>query len=601
MATSLTGTGTLSYNGWTFAGPRVSTTLDVRPERESSGRHVTHLVFTLNVVAYITDDSNGVGGSGGDAGNVVATIQDLLTEDGGALVCTGMGYGNISVNGGSTDRDIAWGPKPKLISMIPVGSSGCIELNWQVEWSANRCSGGSSQLFGQLGEVISATYGMRYSMDHAGLTTRTIRGEFRMAINRATVGGGPVAKTADELRDRLDFPPLVNFKRESQEWELSEDKSRLNFTITDRELPSDNGYPVGVASISATHTVSAEGGAALTAASLQCEIRGSVEMAKPYTKSDGMERILLLVGERMKIARNQANEGGKGVIMTGLSITEHIFDRRVDFSFRYMVLNSGGLKRIATSTGLFTELKSTNHAVWTRSMEDTAYHNRGAARLRHQAVSDRIVNPCQSSGVTLRPRDTTGESPGSDSIRATITGCPPESRSYVRYRNWIDAITDSDTIEHKPMIREEESGADYNDEVIKARIKAGAIRGLPPRQKRKIVSQQTGSQSVEIRIHGEGLRAGYDVEVPKLVEIFGQEADAPLKSSRVTATIVGEVGGCKIYAAKWDIKYIITFETQQEMEEAIGDLSSAVLGVDSNPNGEHIIGTGNNDGAISIR
>ena len=174
MTQTLDGVGTISYNGWTFSGPRVSSTLSIRPQRDRSGRNVTHDIYTISVVAIVTDDLGGLDGSGGDAGTVMADLQTQLLKDGGQLVYTGMGHGTFSINTSSTTRDVSYGPKTRELICKPIGSIGAFEVRWTVEIHIKRCAG--NVLFGRIGNFKAFSYSIDYAIDREGLTSRTVAG-----------------------------------------------------------------------------------------------------------------------------------------------------------------------------------------------------------------------------------------------------------------------------------------------------------------------------------------------------------------------------------------------------------------------------------------
>lgn len=588
MATSLTGHGTITYNGWTFAGPRVSSRLTARPEREETGRSATHLVFTLSVTAYITDDSSGTGGSGSDAGSNVATIQYLLSEDGGALTCTGLGYGNLSVNGGSSNRDVAWGPKTQLLTFNPVGASGCIEVQWEATWSANRCGGGSSTLLGAVGDLKSASYSIEYAIDRRGLTTRTVRGQLAMHINRAAAGGQTVGTSADALREQLSVPPpLDGFQRETQGWKTSADMGRLELHIVDKELPSPNGYPEGVTHMRLRHRVATADRLGIR---LLNTFSGSMRMAKVVPLSLGFDRALLLISERVQIAKLQT---GNAVLFMEAYIEEDVFQHSLSFSVRY-IITTAGLRRMVSNSGLFTPFNSTSHAAWQATADQTTGHRRGLARLKHVAPSGNWLTRACAGPSSLAIRDIVDPLSGDSGDGSTrITGCPDKSKSYIFYRSFLTSETMADVVEHKPM-REPEGDDNYQPNTSGT----DGTENAPSKPRLEIIIQETGPPTVRVRLRGQGLRAGHPVEIPKLVEIFGQKVETPLRTSSVSTSTPGKMGGCMLYAAQWNLEYVIAFATQEELEEAIGNPHEAVIETTDAPNGEHVAGEGglNSDG-----
>ena len=213
--------GTLSYNGVDFDGSS-KVTVQVDPVKDESGRTVLYHRHTLNVSATIADNDS----TDGD----MRLIRQRLGEQGAELIFINRGFGDdLIVNSpGGTVRDVKWGPIPEVISWKPIGSLRACEIEWRVTTCVPVCSSTSGMYSG----IITINYDMAWSISEKGYTTRTITGYLEIAMTRS---GRSAPDTADRYRDKITPTVPTRFKR-SQSWTLSKDKSRLDFSIVDKEV-----------------------------------------------------------------------------------------------------------------------------------------------------------------------------------------------------------------------------------------------------------------------------------------------------------------------------------------------------------------------------
>lgn len=569
--------GTIRYNGYTLAGAHNSVQLQVAPVQDSTGRAVTHSVYTFSVEAWITSSTSGSTGDGSEAGAHMKTIRGALQQNGGALTITGFGFGDMVVNTTQEDRDVAWGPKTLHLDMRPIGV-GCIFLQWVVEVAIKTCSSGS--LSGVIGRLKEYAYNVRWTIKPNGCTIRTTEGHLAIFLNTARAGGKGLDQTADDYRDLVTIDQPKGFLRfQPQEYHLSEDKSQLHFIVVDEEQESDNAYPSGVVKMKCTQAVSTTlFGTGANPAMQTATIAGNVEMAKPYPVSLGWDKAVRLIQERLVHAFNS----GGFPILTQVSLTEDLFERKLSFSVSYM-LQKTSIGKLVTGSGLFTALQSTNQEAHRRSMS-LPWGNRGSARLAHDPGSDRLADAC-SANVPLKIRDKIAPYFFSGSRSQLFLQCPPKANSYLIAENLIEFGADTPVISVDTM----PTAMQGNGAAAEAAI-LGATDGMKvqmgdgfqrSRTTQTLQRMGDGKPHVRIVVRGRAYRVGYPIDVPVLTEVLGKKRNEIIQTkAEVVGTITGFYGDCTIYAGTWLYEYQISFDSKEQLEQALNTkgLASAVYG-----------------------
>lgn len=584
--------GTISYNGYTLQGPRNSVQCEITPVRDSSGRYITHSIYRYTIDAWITADTNGGSSvNGNDAATHLQTLQAAFEKDGEALTISGHGYGDITVNANSTQRDVAWGPKTRFLKLRNV-NHGCIIMMWVVEVAVKKCQNGViSSVIGRLKEYV---YTVSWSIKPNGCTIRTVQGHIEIFMATATVGGSILSQTADSYRNLIDVQIPKGFIRtQPQEYELSENKQRLRFKVIDEEQESDNAYPPGVSAIEVDHNVTMDllpgegrtGGSAIHL----CSISGYVETAKMYPVVLGWSRVLLLIQERIKHA---FNSGGNPII-TFISITEAIFRRRVTFAVRYYILNDipksqpnqTAIAKMVTTPGLFTKITSTNDANYQQSMQ-LAWSNRGSARLIHNPSSDRLIDLCDGSGdQNIHILDSIAPYFFGGSTAALYLKCPT---NYKKWENHIDAVGTSTAINMQQMPEGKKTPESLSSIVFTPVNQPQPGIGFQRKRNQDIQSAGSGSLAIKIIVRGRASRIGLPVEPPKLLTVMGANAGYIQQESKQTTTVLGYVNGnCPIHAMNWYYVYNVQFDSVSQMNAALAGangIQGAVFDTPTNTN-----------------
>ncbi len=336
----LAATGTLSYGEFTFDG---ASTITVQNSfvRDEAKRTVIYHEIVINVTAVVANDD----GLDSD----LETLRQQLSVDGETLTFINKGFGDdIIVNKGKV-RDVAWGPSPKVISWAPIGDDKAAEIEWSVTVRIPVCDS-TTRYKG----VMAINYDMGFSVDNAGDTTRAISGHILIANTRK---GRAVPDIADRYREKFNATTLDGFKRE-QSWNTTPDKSRVNFTITDTQIPSNNPYPKFVTDIDGDHEVSWSRG---QAAQLRNTISVDMSLVAGINGSVAWMIFLEIVKKRLGIALQGSstqslseNKKKQGVFLDSLRVKENLFGRDSSFQVGYRVLSD--LSDFVNRTGLWVPL-----------------------------------------------------------------------------------------------------------------------------------------------------------------------------------------------------------------------------------------------------
>lgn len=531
---------TISYNGYEFKGPRNSVQLELQHVRDESGRYITHTVFRFSIDTWITSDSEGVYGDGSDASAHMKDIRAALSVDGGRFELSGFGFGDVTANTNDIDRDVNFGPKVTIMKMRNIGS-GCIVLTWSIDVALKVCSGGNA--IGALGRLKEYVYAMRWAIKPNGCTTRIVEGHIEIFNNRSAAGELTVNVTADDYRDLIFIPIPDGFLRsQPQEYTLSPNHQRLQFRVTDEEQLSENSFPPGVVNMSLEHAVSSnlfgDGGGFQNHTAT---FNGSIEMAKPFPASVGWAKAIMLMQERLVHAVNNLL---KTPMITDLTVTEFVFERRLSFSLKYRLLGSS-LKDLVEDSGLFTKVQSTTARAYRDSMA-VAWANRGAARLMHDPTSDRMVDQC-SLNKQIQIKDQVAEYFLDGATGMILLPCPPESNSYLMLENYID----------------------FEDSTFTVDLQEMSADGTVTTTKRKPQLAGDGKPTIRFVVYGRSLRVGYLPQYPRQVEsAWGSTVQLLVEEKKESYTELPKYGECRMYAGKWRHVYQVQFDSQSEYEEA---------------------------------
>jgi len=399
----------INYNGMEFNSPLTNVWLGGAPVTDRSGRVTQYVQYTLHIVGVITYDRGGgtaafsasnspqkseglkgptepsggvgrlrnseradqrIGRNTGILGNgATDTVRNRLLQQGGALICSGYGFGDIFVNtsgdgrSGVENLDVVWGPVPENVVVRPIGGPNTVmEVSMTIRFCIGECWGGRPLGPGRnVVRLREFSYAIRYSIDQTGHTSRTLTGTLSIAANRKPVNSIDADRPANQPNAELDgsvdrardyitalmgqsftLPP-AGFIRQSQDYAIDESHSSISFSITDSEVPSDNAYPPGIASAVVTHRASLSRSNAKFSRVINT-ISGSMTAAAGYARWHAWTRAYLLIRQRILEGRRDPITFA---VLTDLEIVENIYGKNVDFSVSWTLTYLPELAKVA--------------------------------------------------------------------------------------------------------------------------------------------------------------------------------------------------------------------------------------------------------------
>jgi len=523
--------GEVSYNGVKFP-PAIHSKARFSPVYDDSGRISKYVRGTLLIEAYLfpgcleTPTSfAGAQGSTADiqvpyhpapglaaltdgSNNDVTTdttmleVRHRLCEPCQRLSFSYQGSGRVILNDPRYGQlDVDNGPKPKEVSWIPL-TNKMAKVTWECEFAF--CPGSQNNMMKGTSETVTSAGNRNIPSPYAqfpfevdisnapdGTTVRTITGCIEIAQTRlpadASISNGNAHAGASDVFDMLGlekdilsvFPLLKQFKRR-QDFRLSNDRKRVDFTIVDTEIHSDESFGVGIAN---------EDVKLSTAGSLKSggfrrwntSLAGTVTVAAGYPKSVGWAEIsrlfhkyylelsskgrppLSISGYEVEDGPITSSKTGKSYpILREISLEDDLFSRDLSFSFRWDLFVEP--KDLFKATGLFQPMsaseteRTNNWDKWVFSMSkvmDTA----GYQQLNLTQNDDVVVSLCIP---WIGPKPKTVKPPKSlkpkveKETETTPPTYPTQEQStqaylYSAYDNmfWIEAI--NHTLNHVPL------------------------------------------------------------------------------------------------------------------------------------------------------
>lgn len=542
----LTPPGVLRYNGYPFDG---SSSVRCRVEfvEDEAQRSVLYHKHIIGAKFYVNDDA----GTGTD----MLGIQALLSKPGKELVFNGWGFSeDLIVNQSQSGiRDVKFGPKPRILHWEPVGSSQTCECEWEVETCIPVCAGGRVH---RVTGVMSINYGVTFSIDK-GFTTRTIAGFLEIAMTRSQFGTVP--DCADGYRHLVNPAQLIGFERTS-DWHINLDKSRVEFTITDRQHRSKNVFPVLTTAIEGSHRVVWSRRNRETTI-LRNNISVNIESTLGAPPALAWNIFGQIVRERVLWARNN----GRIAFLDEVIADEDLFSMGNSFSCSYRLLTpaltaaNGSQNTPAippdlfdfSKTGLWRPVGGTqaNWSLWQASMSH-AHDNRGYAGLVQLPGNDAIIDLCSSSPTVLFngviPPATTPITVTTPSFQNEK---PPPDKSYISYQMNVGVAS------HTPIVRQStlQSGP---AQLPSPNMQGSGSASFGPPSGTADSFQAGGIRRFVATLYGYAERVGYEIARPALQSIGGQQAFE--SGGKFVCRNTGICFGQPVFKAAWAINYVLS-------------------------------------------
>ncbi len=261
--------GELSYNGCDFS-PLFTSEVNGELIQDVANRTIKYIKYTITVDGYVTLPQ------GSESINPVMNgLRQLLTQQGANLTYRGRGM-DIIVSPGNgnvpANRDVAWGPIPKLLEFQPLGAGRSAKVKWQVithiaEYKQrlsvetpqsigdlrggvgganllNNVGGGAVvQVGGIAKELLQFNYETNVTYDEDGFSTLSCSGTLEIPLTRSPdQRTRTLTQTADNARAIIETRlmnkiDLQRFRVTKRNFKVSRDKRTLEWEWTAEEKP----------------------------------------------------------------------------------------------------------------------------------------------------------------------------------------------------------------------------------------------------------------------------------------------------------------------------------------------------------------------------
>jgi hypothetical protein len=585
------------YNGFDF-GPEVRT-LSFRgsPVYDGSGRTISYTTYAVTVEAPF---------SGPSVVAVQRMLEDArkrLSKPAGELRYRGREFGNLDINT-SVVKDIAYGPKPGDLDVIPLGAGLSGKLQWSFTVSIPDCIYARYEL-----AVSEFTFDVDYVVSRYGYTTRTISGVLKVANNRISPASRYPKDSADRLREAIlrNFPQVLEFRRTPGRFKLSRDRSELTFAIVDEEFEGPSP-PLGCLDATASHSIANNGQFNLL--SYTGEISAEYILPKGANGEAARVAFRQLVEDRLNYHKSKLDGLSKTVIPLSYRVNRpNLYGlNKTSFSMSYMFTISKAEKLLGVS-GLWRPVPSANWSKWYTSVQ-SVLGSRGQAQLTFDIGEDRITDLCDNNDAQPQPKEFNNNFEAEDlrNMLPFLFRPPKKDESWVAYDCHIEFQTDQGTVSYRSLPKAEvklqvntpqpDALTSTASEILSyvapgnwsisspgsvntnqggfalppPTIPSGSPSGVPvgrlmadivpdpPENKPPVIrTQQRTNPAVYIWLVGKALRAGYPVPQPQLEDVNGV---TPVASNRLDMSEGFKYGiyGASltpIYWGTWRIRYLL--------------------------------------------
>ena len=334
----------VQYNGVEFKSA-TRTQVQIRPVYDQSDRSIKYWVHTITIIGEVEPDTVlGDETSTKEVSDIIAKLsqpnQELTIQDNGIY------------NFSSLSADMNYGPKPRVLTWEPVGGRRVARIAWVVEWATTGCTtdtqDGRQELNAYLQGVTAFEYSSTYTVTK-GITFRSIVGHIEIANPLQTTSA---ASYRDRLLSLFEIPP--RFVRESYTATVSGDDRRLDFTVTDRAIESQNALPPYILEANVSHSL--QNTRPYSNQQWTHNISGSLHVPLSVHNEWAWQMFRDIVMSRLEGMRRNPTQGDKpSALVMNISAHEEIFGKRHNFSVT--VLQTRALLSFMSGvTGIFEDI-----------------------------------------------------------------------------------------------------------------------------------------------------------------------------------------------------------------------------------------------------
>lgn len=557
---------TCTYNTVNFGSALWTRSLSIRQQYDASGRTVAYNVYRLVLVATIDGSDALAGGDSRD--DILQNLRQLLSQPGGQLEYTGKGLGNdLRINLDGSYQDCIWGPKPALLSYESKGQLSA-RIEWEVSFAIKDCPGVAQ--YGNAGRILEYCFGVEWHVDRGGYTNRVVSGFVRIPQTRAAVGARTLTDQADRLREQITPAPIPGFRRIPGDFRLSLDKCRLDFTITDEQLPWPNVPPPGVVEVDFSHRIHGDfsfGGI------WHGQMQASFELAPGTPRSKAWSYFLATVFDRLQYStkqqwhdpsdKNKAKPGMALVIEWDLG--ESLYSRK-SATFGATFIMTADVSTILQASGLFTPVPNSDWVKWKTSLAASAFNPRGSTGLRFNPNDDVILDLC----TTQQSRTlSAGGAPPGGQARVPKSGTfrnatPPAASSWLSYRFGLTIARRDHTVPLVPLpslpVGQLEGIARGSSSAAASPTSGARLLNTPAASLAATKHQRRAEPTYYAIWTGAALRAGGTTVPPEVKSVAGRKAtpcDLDGDPSMDWNDLAGDFFGVQLYLTRWRYYYLL--------------------------------------------
>lgn len=574
---TLSALGECSYGGVDLNSPEFLTLgLSHIPVQDPSGRTTSYVQTTIRIKTLI---HTAVSTTDADFD---ALVQTLSTQ-GLAFIYTTKGGGNITANvAGDDAKDVCWGPKPKIIQLTPAGAPRAWNLTWEVVVCLPQCTTASYD-----DHLMEVNFALTFDEDQSGYTTLNYHGHLRIPGTRVAGDNRRLRHTADEYRARIWPKPRKGFRRSQSSFQLSADKSRLDFVIIDTQMPP-NIPPPGIIEVQANHehTLAGQSGKFLNGPTIgrisaSYELRAGQSSDVAFKHFISMSRGRLDIIEKSpqltipdylkKLDKNAPTRAF--VMLTGLSTSEPKVYGKVMCNFSLTYLVAGPIGRFLTA-GLWEPTPNSDWSAWSVSMPwgEANKPERAIAKIALGPTEDRITDLCDNTTVTsaVSSSGTQSKQKGGKADSQLKNKTPTPSISWIFYRNSLFLEQADGTIPHQPLWTTDPGNPQsvFSGSLLNVAVNSVTdtftVSGdaAPPQfaSSPQTILQLPRSPVYFVIMEGMAIRVGFPITPSTLVRI-GLQLCSPANNGPGYGSgqcLAANLFGLPLYVARWRLRYALT-------------------------------------------
>lgn len=521
---------TVTYNGVQFGGadaafkttlPRYGISAEYVPD--DSGRVVKFTRYTLTVGTVVYE------GREADVAANASAMKLRLSKHGCELKIegTGSGFGAI--------RDVEGGPKVLYCEWQPIGNLAW-ELVFVIKFSVVECA---SQNHPPLA-FLSFGYEQTWQNDFEGTCQRTISGYAEIPQYRLATNPKIVAHVADEVRNSILILCPPGFRRTSNVWHESADKSRLDFVVVDEQMTGD-ALPPGITLASGSFGFGSSGpGFNKATTTLSMSLRTAPGV--PPSRAG-----IVFLTAALKKQNDMISGNPKGsVIPASLSIMHRKFNdsRITECSMSWHVTKC--LNEMMKAARIWEPIGDNNYPLWRTSIENL-WHNRGTAGLSSLANEAVIIDLCSNATAAI-----IGNSPVQFRSYADLNqfqfSCPPipEDGGWLGHRLRLFVVRLERQTQHKLAKEYLPAAGDTGSAAPSGTFALGGP-SYDQSANEQDITEYHGFPDVYVGMQFKGLRVARVPDAPQVKTIGGKPARLVKSSPMIPEPVFDILGGCPVW------------------------------------------------------